>query len=272
MTVKTKKRSPIASRKVKVKWAKTKPSLSQVYEAGVEYCWVSKDNKQVCPFVYCKDFLHDAVFATHREKHIEIYGFSFDPRRREPINMDRLRMAVTCSKDKTFTSKVPRIIDFLNRIEEELRLIRTRAVPVENPPEKYAKSGIFILEGSNRWMLSPPMLSLYTLLVRVGCVHKVGTKFSTTVSQILSGNLRPYQENDGYQLRDAKTGMDKILKHGYAKIFFKDPKKNYPDMSADEMHEEMGICGYSSEMSKYYIKHWHRDLTKPTKKAKGAKK
>jgi hypothetical protein len=257
--------------KVKIEWLKKKMSLSQAHSAGLnglEYCFVSKEHKQCCPFVLCEDFLQDAVMAMHHGKAVSIYGFQYDPKQYEPISVDRMKMVVAHSSDKKFGDKIPNMLEFLHCFERKLRLIRTGARRVDDPPKKYAKGGVYLLDGSSRWLLSPPMLSMYTLLIRVGFTHKAGDKYEQTVKNLLGVK---HQTRDVYQLKSAQDGIEKILKYGYPKIFFKDPTKNFPDINVGSMHSSMGICAFTRNASEHFVKHWHRDLEKPKKKKKKAK-
>jgi len=263
-TTTTQKRKAVGP--VKITWLKKVSSLIEVYSAGLEYCFVSRDHKQCCPFVFCKDFLQDAIMAMHHGSEVEIYGFNFSPKTCEPVYMNRMRIALANSSDAELGERIPNVVDFLRQIEAKLRLIRTTVRPVANPPKKYKKGGIYLLESSNRWMLSPPMVSFYSLAIRMGFVHKKGEKYTTTIQKLTKGECEPYQTHDHTQMKQAQTGVDKILKHGYAKIFWKDAKKNFPKINTSTMHNSMGICSFASGYSKDYVKHWHRDLTKAAKK------
>jgi hypothetical protein len=252
-----------AARPVKIDWLSQKYGLAQVYSSGLEYCFVSRDWKQCCPMVYCKDFLQDAIQAIYHGKSVSIYGFTYNPETCEPLYMARTRLAIGNASDKAFSEKIPSLLDFINQIEKRLRLVRSKIRLVGNPPKRYG-SGVWVMESSNRWMLSPPMLSMYTLLLRVGFCHTKGEDYADTIKKIIDGEIKPYQSKDKGQLQTAMAGIDMVLKHGYAKIFFKDPKKNYPNIATANMHNNTGICSFTSGISKEYVKHWHRDL-KPAK-------
>ena len=264
---KTGSEEPKAGGSIAVTWLTNKPQLAQVYSHGLEYCFVSHDWKQCCPFVFCKDFLQDAIQATHHGKTVGIYGFSYDPSHCEPLYMERTRIALANSKDKDFAVKLPAAVDFLNQIEKHLKLVRTIARTCSNPPNAYA-NGIFILDSSNRWMVSPPMLSMYSLLLRVGFCHTKGDDYAETIKKVIEGKIPPYQTNDVGQLSSAKSGIDKILQYGYARIFYKDPKKNYPDCNTSSMHNSTGIVSFAKGISKSVVDHWHRDLEKIEAKKK----
>lgn len=260
------KKGIVLSEPVKIEWLGGKVSLSQVYTTGLEYSFISRDWKQCCPFVYCKDFLQDALMAQYHNQNVSIHGFNFHPQSNEPLYTDRLRIALTNSSDDNFADKISHVIDFLHQFERKLKLIRSQLYPVVNPPKKYKKCGVFVIESSSRWMISPPMLSMYSLLLRVGFTHKQGQKYQDTIKNLIDGKTQPYQKSDHLQIKSAEAGIDKILENGYAKIFYKDNKKNYPNIGISTMHNYMGIVAFSQGMSRSYCKHWHRDLNKQKKK------
>ena len=246
---------------IEIKWNQYKSELNQIYDRGMEYCFVSENNVQACPFVRCKDFLQDTILSKHTNKPVSIYGFAYDPKKDAPIPTEKTRLAVVNKSDKKFSDKIPAILDLLNQIEIKLHLIKTIAIPAKTLPKGY--SCAFILEGSSRWMLSPPMLSLYALLIRVGGTHKVGDEYNKTFKKLIGNKVNSYQRDDATLLKSAQKGIDRIIKYGYAKLFFKEPSKNYPDVNVSYMHNYFGICGYSSETTKQFIKYWHRDPDKP---------
>jgi len=252
---------------VKIEWITKKYGMAQIYQSGLEYCFISRDWKQCCPMVLCKDFLQDAIQAMHHDKSVSIYGFTYNPQTCEPLYMGRTRVAIANASDKDFSAKIPALLDFLHQFEKKLHLVRTKARPTANPPKKYT-SGVWVLESSNRWMVSPPMLSMYTLLLRLGFCHTSGIDYAETIKEILDGKVTPYQTQDKSQLQNARPGIDKILKYGYAKIFFREPKKNYPDVGTSAMHHNAGICAFTSGASKALVSHWHRNLDHPSQQKK----
>lgn len=249
-------------KKIKIEWLAKKSNLSQIYSSGLEYCFVSDDNKQVCSFVLCKDYLQDALLATHNDKQARVYGFGYDPKKDLPLCMTQTRLALANSSDNDFMDKIPHLLDFLNQIERKLHLLRTVVYQVKNPPKKYEKCSVILLHGSNRWMLSPPMISLYTLLIRVGFRHTKDKPFEETIKGVAGGKIAPYQTNDAHYLKSAEQGIDLILKHGYARIFYKEPKRNFPNIDVNTMHNNFGIVGFAAGSTKGHVKYWHRNLNK----------
>jgi hypothetical protein len=247
-------------RKKKIEWYTSKTTLYQVYRSGLEYAFASKDNKQVCPFVYCKDFLQDAIQGNLHKIKRKIFGFTYDPEKHHSLYDKQTKLLVTCARDAQFRRKIACCVDFINQIERQLRLKSTIATECANPPAQYAISGVWLLEGSRRWMISPPMISMYALLLRIGFVHNIGQSYEDTITAVVNKKVTPYQNKDRKQLIDALAGIRRILRHGDRKIFHKDMKANYPaKVSVSVMHNHLGIIKFSQKETKSLFPYWHRD-------------
>ena len=107
------------------------------------------------------------------------------------------------------------------------------------------RSQIILMEGSRRWLKSPPMLSLYTLLLRIGLSHESGNNYTDTIERIKNGSLKPYQKQDTSYLNNCDIALSKILRYGDRKIFDRNIKKNYPLIDVKDMHNRLGVVGYS---------------------------
>lgn len=259
--------------KVNISWLeKSDTSISQIYSNGLEFAFATK-NEQCTNFVFCKDFLHDCVWSVLHKKTISPYGFRYDPKLK-PIELNRARLLVTNSDDTLMENKIEGCQDFLNQIEKKLRIFRTKISKCENPPDNYKKSGVYLFRGSGMWLNSPPMISLYSLLIRLGFCHKIGDDFVTTMDNIQNGKTTPYQSNDKMYLIKSREGIDAILNLGYRKFFYKQTVKNYPNtVDMMTMHNHFGIVGFTqlfkNDESLYkpvhaekVPKYWHRKKVK----------
>jgi hypothetical protein len=253
-----------------VKWYERKASLNQIFHKELQFALVSKDARQVTPFVLCRDFLQDAIQAHLNKTKRTIYGFTYDAKTDIPICLDRTRLVIANSDDRSLKSKLPNCLEFLHQVEDRLKLTHTRIRECQDPPKKYARGGVWYLEGSGRWMKSPPMISLYTLLVRVGMLHPLGQSFMKTIDDICAGTLKPYQSEDRDRVIGSKDGIKRILEKGDRKIFSRKIEENYPpDVEVGTMHNSCGIVGFSRGYTKSYFPKWH--LTVPMKKLSKSK-
>lgn len=231
---------------VTLEWKLSSGSISQVYGSGLEYAFVSDDFKQIHPLVYCKDFMQDAITGAIHKKAMSIYGFSYNPQKDPPIYFKKTRLLVTNSADPHFSNKIIPLLEFMGQIEKKLKMVKSVAYKVENSAKKYS-NGAFIIDGSARWQISPPMISLYTLLIRIGLVHKIGVSYQETVDGVVKGTIPAAQENDRSQLSSAIKGLGWILDHGDLKLFGRTRSKNYKDLSVNFVHNSTGIVSYSSK-------------------------
>lgn len=234
--------------------------LRQAISSGVEFSFASNDGKQVSPFAYCKDYLQDAVQGYLYHKKRSIYGFTYDPKVHSPISVRKVRLLAANSSDFSFRDKMQNCLDFINQIEKQLKIPLTIVTECENPPNQYIRGGVWLFEGSARWIKSPPMLSLYTLLLRIGFGHIIGKRSEETINGIVNDSLNSYQSVDKSRLKQAKDGYDRILRVGDRNIFDSKIKNNYPkEIRVNTMHNTLGIIGFSNGATKKYVPIWHKE-------------
>jgi len=244
----------------KIAWYTDSMGLSQALSSGLEFAFVSKNYEQCCPFVLCKDYLQDAIYNHLHKAKKSIYGFKYDPDKHFPLHLEQCRLVLANSSDSKFRDKVPVCLDFINQIETKLKIAKTKARECADPPKKYLRGGVFLFEGSRRWLISPPMVSLYTLLLRVGFCHVEGDSFEQTIKDILNKKRSAYQGEDYNRLRNSQKGLERILKTGDRKIFPRDMKRNYPKgISINTLHNDLGICAFSCGDTKGQFPNWHKE-------------
>ena len=253
--------------KIKIKWLNSPISAaSQIYDSGLEYCLINKEHEQCHPFVFCKDFMQDAIHGYLNNKKASIYGFNYNPDKMPKLSFDKTRLIIANSGDKKFSERVLGIVDLLNQFEDKLKLKSTTLQSVLNPLKKYTKNGMFYLDGSSQWLNSPVMISLYSLMIRIGCSHKIGTDFMTTIKGVISGAIPQYQSNDKIQLSQSMVGIEKLLESGYRKFFFIETLKNYPSkVDISTMHNGAGIVSWSRGNTKNICPYWTRKIKRPIK-------
>jgi hypothetical protein len=187
-----------------------------------------------------------------------------------PLMLSRTKIALSNASDKNFVSKMDNMVDFINQCEVKLKLKKSRGILCSNPPKQY-KNGIIVLRGSAKWIEAPPMLSLYTLLIRIGFIHKKGDSYTQTMDALINGSVKPYQKNDTSYLSSAKKSVDRILEEGYRKIFYSDIKRNYPkNVDIGTLHNSFGIVGFTSKSPKQWVPGWWKSKKKKITTAEAA--
>lgn len=259
----------------KVEWhPKTLKNISQIPSDGMEFAHVSDDYRQVHQLVWCKDFMQDTIFGFINQKEFDIYGFEYNPEKNPPICKDKTRIMVCNWRDHEFGTKLlNNCKEFLNDIETKMKMKKTIFEKCNCPPPIYRKAGVYIVEGSKRWMAAPPMISFYTLMIRIGMVHKLGQSAEDTLKQIQDGSLKPYnwkpdvqgkyglnhEDNDADQLKNGITGINRIIQTGDKKIFRSSLESNYRgDLCVHTIHDDCGLAGFSREYTASYFPDWHK--------------
>ncbi len=236
-------------------------SLRQALSSGVEFSFISPDNKQVSPFAYCKDYLQDAVQGCVHKKRKSIYGFVYDPKKHPSVSLKKTRLLATNSRDIDLGAKINCCLDFLHQIERDLKIRRTTVSLCENPPRRYSRCGVWLFEGGSRWVKSPPMISLYTLLIRLGFGAKQGEPYQKFLKDIVAGKRSTYQSVDQIRLREANAGIQRILSEGDKKIFSNKIEENYPSrLKTTTIHNTCGIIGFAeARNARKFMPSWYKD-------------
>jgi hypothetical protein len=126
--------------------------------------------KQCHVWTKCRDFLPDAVRATIINKTFSIYGFNFNPNNNPVLDLDTMRMLVYKSDLKSaneteFEDKMFFGINLLNHYE---RIMKINPSVLYRTKENYNNKPVYLFVGNGEWMRSPFLISLYTLLIRLG--------------------------------------------------------------------------------------------------------
>jgi hypothetical protein len=282
---------------------------SQIYSTGVEFAMVGrvgKKWKQATTFVFCKDFLHDAIWAMLHKRPVAIYDFRYSPpgakvakepkkgttewydwsslnqqfelgddgklRVDIPIHMGRTALLFRDTNLKGLVGKKRfhnhRIgaLDFLNQVDEQMGFSPTEIHQVKgtkgNPPT-------WLILGDKRWMHAPTLLSLYSILIRVGYYHNPGGEFMRTLEMMkdgecgIKGGEDEYGDgaagcNDTSYVGQAWKGIQVILKHGI-KVFHDEMIENYPDdVRTSVLHDTYGIVNFTNKRPEKRMPRWYR--------------
>jgi len=181
--------------------------------------------------------------------------------------MAQTRIMLSNWRDKDFRANIlSKLKPFLHALEEQLKMSPTVFEKCIAPPPIYKKSGVYIVNGDKRWMCSPPMISLYTLLLRVGLVHNPEDTPWETICKIADGHRSPYYTPaDKNIVQSSQPGILKILRHGDKKIFYQSIRRNYPKrhrsglgVSVFTIHDSWGLAAFSCDYTKSDFPHWHR--------------
>ncbi len=242
----------------------------QIYSSGFEFAFASEIGKvwqQACTFVYCKDFLHDAVWAHLNKKPWEIYGFKYTPGVDPDLDMKHCAMFFRNTqykgKQEEFHAMRPNCQEFLNKCEDAMGMKHSTIYEVPNDD-----APCWLIVSDKGWQVAAPMLGLYTLMVRVGLAHTLGNTHEQTLQLGREGQIKfdtgstSYAGNrDGGYIKTAWKGVSTILKHGL-NVWHPTIEENYPaDLitTIGSLHDNGGPVSYSRGYAKKAMPFWYRD-------------
>ena len=151
------------------------PRKSSMYKIPYGMAFVSANNKQVCTYVGCRDYLQDIIRTyLNNKKRLSSDGHPYYPGLKDPdLCMDRLRLMFCIDKKKL--KGFIRALKVLNCIEIYADIEKTIAEFVYLKNELPINTTI-LLRGSGEYMKNPHLLSLLTLIIRF-CVYNPRFKF-----------------------------------------------------------------------------------------------
>lgn len=229
--------------------------LSEIYQdVEIKFAFVTSPKegyKQCHPLVMCRDFLHDAVSAFLHKTSVSIYGFYYKRGGNPPLDMRKTRMLVKkAGKDsaETFKAQMKLAKKLLVHYEKMAGLPETKILRVTGDPS------LRLFISSSKWMKAPHLVSLYTLLIRLGArpmsfktnkelqkefqrVVKEAEKIAREKRKNLVNDLR-YLKSTGKWLDLIMVGMDKLVQEKTI--------ANYPEVHTNTLHNYGGVvslCG-----------------------------
>lgn len=252
----------------KISWNIQKTNkVLQLYNKGLEYCLLSEKYEQCHQFVWCKDYLHDVVYSTVNKTPIEIFNFYFDPKKNKIPATKKIKICVADNKSKYLYEKFSNCINFLNKIETKLKMKKSKCFLCKNPPVNFKDGSVLIIEGDRRWLSSPPMISLYAMLIRIGFCHNKINSYNKTFQKIIEKKIKLYQPRDTYNFKSSFNGIKTILENNDQNIFFKNWKYNYPiDVDILRVHNYLGISNFSLKFGIDVISDWYKNIIKNKRK------
>lgn len=240
---------------------------SQIYSQGFEFAFMKKLEgvwKQVCTFVYCKDFLHDLVWAFVNKTKWSIYGFSYDTAKSLPLEMDNCVFAFRNNQMKAdpakFHAQRGACQNFLNQIEEKLGFEPSKIFEVPHP-----QGPCWLIIGDKRWQHAPPILGFFTLFIRVGFAHNPKDSYEVTLENCRTGKLKIVEAsqaagaNDPGYIREAWAGLQVFLKNSID-AFHPTIQENYPaDLPKRNisLHNSLGPVSWSQGSAKKAMPRWY---------------
>ena len=233
-------------------------NLAEIYDDNQwNFAFLSKDNKQTChTFAMCRDFLHDIVRSALGGPRTQLYGMVYEIGKNPPIHLDKVKLVIF----HPLKHKMDNLHNSLHLIHhyEELMGVPETKLTVSSIGDQ----DVFIITGDKLWFQSPQLLSLYTLLLRLGDRWAEPMNF-TSIFGVYKA-LKEYADSDEDEEEDdnafdylysiiqaVKTSenFDLFLKEATT-IFAGDMVDHYPFYeTTDSLHNYRGIVSFFTRTS-----------------------
>lgn len=223
--------------------------LNQVYSHGFEYAVINDKDQMITPFVTCKDYFNDMVWALVHNKSAGIYGFKLDPSKAGfYADLNKLRIVIR-DKSKKFEDVLNGIsnsVELLNETFKELKFLPKLKVTCT---ANYSDGQCVVVNFPKKFMIIPPVMSSLFLFLRSGQKFDSShTEFGTARSYIenmskISGSS--YTSSDKSDMKHTLTMIDMIKEKKLSSLFSLELNVNYnPKHSIGTIHNYYGIRSY----------------------------
>ena len=216
--------------KLKIKRYPEENELSEIYQkVDIRFSFLSSPAngcKQCHQLAKCRDFLHDAVNAEVNKDKSSIYGFVYRSGKNPPIDLRRMRMLVMKGKEKVeeFDSSMKKAKILLQHYERLANWRKSRLLKVDGEPN------MRLFVGPLNWMKCSFLVSMYTLLIRLGAkdIGKFGSNEElVAIYRKIKELDSSGSDNDVIYLRNCFDKLDLVVKYAPS-LFSKRTADNYP--------------------------------------------
>jgi len=202
---------------------KKRKSLNEGRSSGIGFGFVKKTSRSfelVQAISPCKDYLNDVVYSEVTGKDIYAYGFSY---KKCNIFSDVNYIAFAICKSgaiaefeyPNYKKDIERLMSNLDNLQLFLNLFEDLLnIPIKTKLTK-CDNDIILAEISNDWCKYPYLISLWSLLVRVG----VYWKQEDTILDFL--NSTKYDPTDVYIVKNVIPKIKKLSETGFVEQVFK---------------------------------------------------
>ena len=217
---------------MKIKQYKTE-FLSEEYQpTGMYFAFLSTKNEMCHTWVKCRDFLQDAVRNQLTGKDDKIYGFCYLPKESPKIDLKKTRILV---KGVKIDEVVKYSLQLINHYEKIASL---------TPRSKIVKTDdMYVFFGPGEWSQSSVLISLYTLLIRLGH-RKIKFKNEeelTKTYEALINDRNIANTNDIRYLASIYKYIHIILENRKLLMFKQKDKILFNDVKINSFHNNSGV-------------------------------
>ncbi|TET61140.1 MAG: hypothetical protein E3J47_05900 [Candidatus Stahlbacteria bacterium] len=222
---------------MKVKLYPTK-SLSEEYQpTGMYFAFLSVKSEMCHTWIKCRDFLQDAVRNQLTGKEDKIYGFCYLPKEDPKIDLKKTRLLI---KGVNLDEVIKYSLQLVNHYEKVAGL---------TPRSKITKvDDMYIFLGPGEWTQSSVLISLYTLLIRLGCrkIEFKNEKELTKAYEKLINDTKVNNINDIRYLKGVYKYIHATLENRNLLMFKQKDKILFGDTLIGNFHSRSGVVALCS--------------------------
>ncbi len=252
---------------IRIKCLTTKNKLIEIYQSvDIKFAFVSsKSNgyKQCNDLTKCRDFLHDIIKAHLNKNSVSIWGMEYKYGEYPKIDITTTRLAVYHDKANKCPNKFQNDLEFsvslINQFEKSMGLDSLSTVEKASNTDKQ----LWVFTGPNFWMKAPYLISLYTMLIRLGDKRAYLIKHGYDTAIVSDGSIvdmfewlilnYKYQEDNDIRYLNKITNKLFIIVNNTKRLFFSRRVwyNKYKDtkVAVKNFHDRSGIvslCSYNT--------------------------
>lgn len=213
------------------------------------FSFIDTENKMIGPFVDCKEYVKARLYGSMTNG-VGTPSDSYYRYKPEwgKLDLDKLRLLVvrqTIGTAEQFEKEIKIGLSVINEVEQNFGLMKSKFYPVTGIPKEYGHAVLVV--SSKRWMLAPPMLDLFVVLLRNSKNYTPGKPLKTNLLTLKDQFDAP-----------ASMVVDFIATNKYWKIFGKELEANWNKDIPQAIASDAGIWNFSYDQPKLqkYFPHW----------------
>jgi len=207
-------------------------SLSEEYQVtGMLFAFLSVKNEMCHTWIKCRDFLQDAIRNQLTGRADAIYGFKYNPKEDPKIDLRKTRLLI---KGVKLDETIEYSLQLANHYENIAGFkLRSKITKVDD---------MYIFLGPGEWSQSSVLISLYTLLIRLGC-KKIEFKNEKDLTKAYETLFKDQQNstNDVRYLKSIYKHIHTVLENQSAIMFEQKDKILFGDAAIGSFHHNSGI-------------------------------
>lgn len=238
-----------------------KHGLSQSYSSGLEYTLINHKNQMLIPFVTCKDYINDTIWAIVNKKTAMIYGVEVNPNKAGFVaNLRQLRIVVR-EKTLAFDPFFDSMVNSVNFINDSFKNMPTfPEINIEAVANFEGKKCV-VMNFPIKFMLAGPLMSTLFIYIRSGQKYDRNHKeYPTPLKYINNMSKIPgasYRGPDAGDIKGSRKLVYRLAKGRLRKLFSLSMKENYgATHRVSTVHNNYGIRDYVN--NKRFEKMFHK--------------